>query len=221
MARPNKNYEPKKEALVKLAFDLFIEQGYENTTITHIMRAAGLTKAGMYHYFSSKEEILDAAIDYGITQDIEETRKSMEDLSVEEKMLLFIRGNATPNEFMQNMFQVKQNNQNSYAAYRIRERLVHAYIPVLEEILREGIEKGVYKTEYPRPTAEFMVLLAKALVEPNILPITNGEDLILRMSAFLQLMKAWLQPTPKHAVDITFLFEQIISELQRGQEKTI
>lgn len=221
MARPNKNYEPKKESLAKLAFDLFIEQGYENTTITHIMRAAGLTKAGMYHYFSSKEEILDAAIDYGITQDIEETRKNMKELSVEEKMLFFIRGNATPNEFLQNMFQVKQNNQNSYAAYRIRERLVHAYIPVMEEILREGIEKGLYKTEYPRPTAEFMVLLGKALVEPNILPITNSEDLILRMRAFLQLMKAWLQPTPKHAEEITLLFEQILSELQRGQEKAI
>ncbi|MGL6197508.1 MAG: TetR/AcrR family transcriptional regulator [Lachnospiraceae bacterium] len=213
MARPNKNYEPKKEALAKLAFDLFIEHGYESTTITHIMRAAGLTKAGMYHYFSSKEEILDAAIDYGITQDIEEIRRNMDELSVEEKMLFFIRGNAVPNEFLQKLFQLKQHNQNFYAAYRIRECLVHAYIPIMEGILIEGTQKGVYRTQYPRQTAEFVVLCSKALAEPNMLPSVNNDDLKLRIHVFLQLMSIWLNPNPEHAKQITALFEKILSEI--------
>lgn len=218
MARPNKNYEPKKEALAKLAFEIFIVQGYEDTTITHIMREAGLTKAGMYHYFSSKEEILDASIDYGITKDIEKTKECMEGLSVEEKMLFFIQGNTAPNEFLQKLSQFKQNNRNSYAAYRIRERLIHAYIPVMEEILRDGIEQGIYKTDYPRQTAEFMVLYGKSLVEYNILPTVSFEDSILRMQAFLQLMNGWLQPTPEHRANITALFEQTLLELRRRKE---
>jgi AcrR family transcriptional regulator len=210
MARPNKNFEPRKEALTKLAFDLFIEHGYENTTITHIMKAAGITKAAMYHYFSSKEDILDAAIGYAISQDIEVTQKDMESLqTVEEKMLRFTKGNVIPNEFMQKLIQLKQHNQDSYAAYRIRERLVHSYIPIMESILKEGIEKGVYRTQYPRQTAEFVVLCAKALAEPNILPATNPNDLKLRVQVYLQIMIKWLNPSPEHINEITALFEQM------------
>ena len=220
MARPNKNFGPKKEALTRLAFDLFIEQGYENTTITQIMKAAGITKAGMYHYFSSKEDILDAAIDYGVSRDIEKIQKDMRLLkSVEERMLLFIQGNVIPNEFMQKLLQLKQHNQDSYAAYRIRERLIHANIPIMASILEEGIEQGVYRTQFPHQTAEFVVLCAKALVEPNILPMANHDDLKLRVQVYLQLMDKWLNPNPEHMKEIVALFEKILSEVHKQEIK--
>ncbi len=220
MPRPNKNFEPRKEALTKLAFDLFIRQGYESTTITDIMKAAGITKAAMYHYFSSKEDILDAAIEYGISRDIEKTKADMAQLNVEDKMLLFIQGDAVPNEFMRKLFQLKQHNTNSYAAYRIRERLVHAYIPLMEDILSEGIAKGIYHTDYPRQTAELLVLYGKALAEPNILPMADIAGLKLRAQVFLRLMEGWLKPPIEHAEKITALFEQMLSEIHPGREKT-
>jgi len=216
MARPNKNYPFKKEALVLTAVDLFIKQGYENTTIMQIMRGAGLTKAGMYHYFPSKEKILDAAIDCSIAQYIEEVREDMAGLTVEEKMLRFTRGDAMPGNLMQKILNIKSGNQDSYAAYRIRERCIHAYIPVMEEIIRDGIAKGVYDTEYPRQTAEFMVLLAKSLVEPNILPTANREEMELRVRAFLQLIEVWLHPAPDHLAHITAICEDEILQRQKA-----
>jgi len=218
MARPKKNFEPKKEALTRLAFDMFIEHGYEDTTITHIMKTAGLTKAGMYHYFSSKEEILDAAIDYGISLDIEKTLEDMDGLDVKDKMLLFIQGNTVQNEFFRKTLQIKQNNRNSFAAYRIRERLIHAYIPIMEGILKEGNKTGVYRTEHPRQTAEFAVLFAKALVEPNILPVANNEDLKLRTHMFFQLMHGLLNTSSEHEAEIAILIENMLSAMQMENE---
>jgi AcrR family transcriptional regulator len=211
MARPNKNFEPKKEALAQTAFDLFMEQGYENVTVTQIMRAAGLTKAGMYHYFSSKEEILDAAIDYGITQDLEKLRADMAGLSVEEKMLRFARGNATHGDLAHKLLTYKGSNSDSYAAYRIRERCLHADIPLMEEIIREGIAKGVYTAEYPHQAAEYLVLLAKAMVEANILPPAVREERVLRMQAFLQLTEIWLHPAPAHLAAIGAMLREELS----------
>ncbi len=144
MARPNNNYKPKKKELLRIALDLFIEKGYENTTITEIMKAAGLTKAGMYHYFSSKEEMLDEAISSIIEQDISNLRREMLKLSVEEKMILFTKGTATLSDLMQKLLNIKQSTDASYAAYRIREKTIHANIPVLEEIIIEGNELGIY-----------------------------------------------------------------------------
>ena len=215
MARPNKNYQFKKDSLVQTALDLFIKRGYENTTIMQIMREAGLTKAGMYHYFPSKEKILDAAIDCGIAQYIEEIREDMDGFTVEEKMLRFTRGDAIPSNLMQKILNIKSGNQDSYAAYRIRECCIHAYIPVMEEIIRDGIEKGIYETEYPRQVAEFMVLLAKSLVEPNILPLANCEAMELRVRAFLQLIEVWLYPASDHLADIAAIFEGEILKRQK------
>ena len=220
MARPNKNFIPKKEALTKLAFELFIEQGYETATITDIMKAAGITKAAMYHYFSSKEDILDEAIEYGISRDIEQTKADMSRLVTEDKMLLFIRGEAAPNEFMRKLLMLKEHNHNSYAAYRIRERLTHAYIPLMEDILSEGIAQGLYCAEYPRQTAELLVLYGKALAEPNILPETDIAGLKLRLLVFLQLMEGWLKPPAEHVRKITALFERLLlseSDTTRGE----
>ncbi len=50
--------EKRLEEIYKTALQLFVEKGYEQTALSHIAKALGLTKAGLYHYFSSKEELL-------------------------------------------------------------------------------------------------------------------------------------------------------------------
>ena len=45
--------------LMKAAEELFIQQGYENTSINQIVRKCEITKGAFYHHFSSKEEILE------------------------------------------------------------------------------------------------------------------------------------------------------------------
>jgi AcrR family transcriptional regulator len=44
--------------LIKAAITLFDEQGYEQTTVTQIAEAAGLTKRTFFRYFSDKREVL-------------------------------------------------------------------------------------------------------------------------------------------------------------------
>jgi AcrR family transcriptional regulator len=48
------------DEIAGIAMQLFLERGYDNTPMALIARAAGLTKAGLYHHFESKEEILYA-----------------------------------------------------------------------------------------------------------------------------------------------------------------
>ncbi|WP_369678926.1 mycofactocin system transcriptional regulator [Saccharopolyspora antimicrobica] len=43
--------------LEQVAFDLFDEQGFENTTVTDIARAAGIARRTFFHYFPSKNDV--------------------------------------------------------------------------------------------------------------------------------------------------------------------
>jgi len=49
--------------ILKVAFDLFTERGFEGTSIRDISEELGFTKSSLYYYFSSKEEIVRALLD--------------------------------------------------------------------------------------------------------------------------------------------------------------
>jgi AcrR family transcriptional regulator len=46
------------QRLLNVARTLFAEKGFEGTTVQDVVVAAGVTKGAMYHYFSSKDDLL-------------------------------------------------------------------------------------------------------------------------------------------------------------------
>ena len=59
MAR-NKHPEETVEKILAVSAKLFMEKGYEHTTLQDIIdNLGGLTKGAIYHHFKSKEDILD------------------------------------------------------------------------------------------------------------------------------------------------------------------
>ena len=56
MARINKT----KAKITKVAWQLFHEKGYNETTIDDIIAASGTSKGSFYHYYSSKDELLSS-----------------------------------------------------------------------------------------------------------------------------------------------------------------
>ena len=55
--------ERRRRELLRIAYRLFIEKGYENTSIDEIIAAAGIAKGTYYYYFPSKEATLEAVVD--------------------------------------------------------------------------------------------------------------------------------------------------------------
>ena len=53
-----------KRKLVDASVKLMRKQGYNATTVDDICSAAGVTKGGFFHYFKSKEDIAQAAVNY-------------------------------------------------------------------------------------------------------------------------------------------------------------
>ena len=63
MAR-NKHPEETVNLILDVAFRLFMEKGYEHTSIQDIIKhLGGLSKGAIYHHFKSKEDILEAVSD--------------------------------------------------------------------------------------------------------------------------------------------------------------
>lgn len=52
-----------REVLAEAACELFLERGYESTTIAEIASRAGVSRSGFFNYFASKGDILWAGLD--------------------------------------------------------------------------------------------------------------------------------------------------------------
>ncbi|MFF7970582.1 TetR family transcriptional regulator [Streptomyces sp. NPDC007905] len=50
------------ETLLSVAVQVFIERGYDGTSMEHLSKAAGISKSSIYHHVSGKEELLRRAV---------------------------------------------------------------------------------------------------------------------------------------------------------------
>jgi len=65
MRYPAEAVAEKHERIVKEASRLFRERGFEDVTVSEVMKAAGLTHGAFYAHFGSKEELEEATVAYG------------------------------------------------------------------------------------------------------------------------------------------------------------
>ena len=83
--------EKSKEHLIEVSMRLFATEGYQNTSISKIAKEAGVAKGALYHYYDSKEDLLVAVIQKGLS-DIEklfyETAKESENPKEQLKQLV-------------------------------------------------------------------------------------------------------------------------------------
>ena len=58
--------EIKKSQIIQAALDLFVERGYYGTKTSQISRRAGISEGLLFHYFPTKEILLEELINIGL-----------------------------------------------------------------------------------------------------------------------------------------------------------
>ena len=84
-----KEHEERKNEILDTAEILFEEKGYDKCSVNDILNRIGIAKGTFYHYFRSKEELLDAIIDRTAERMIGKAKavSKEEELSPEDKIL--------------------------------------------------------------------------------------------------------------------------------------
>lgn len=73
MARPQSpDYDKRRAAIVTAAARLYARSGFDGTSIAELAKAGGFSKSLVYHYFPSKEDILDVVMEEHLDALVEE-----------------------------------------------------------------------------------------------------------------------------------------------------
>ena len=157
MAR-NKYPEMTVEKILDVAQRLFLEKGYDHTTIQDIVdHLDGLSKGAVYHHFRSKEEIMDAVGDRMFSENNPfEKVRGRTDLNGLEKLREAIRVNQSDEERTNMTLQSIPLTRNPKLLVEMVESNRRVLTPYYLELLEEGNKDGSLHTEYAREISEKM-----------------------------------------------------------------
>lgn len=211
MAR-NKHPEETVNLILDTAFSLFMEKGYEHTSIQDLLNnLGGLSKGAIYHHFKSKEEILEAVTDrmtkesnrlLGVIRD-------RTDITGREKLkMIFAESLKRP--VQEEIFSAAPDLSRSptllFSMFRdtVDDVAPNYILPVIQD----GIADGSIHTDYPEELAELIILGANVWMNPMV--FGNSPEQILRKGmVFRQMLQGF-------GLDI--LDEEIIGRMQELTE---
>ncbi len=193
MAR-NKHPEETVNLILDVAYRLFMEKGYEHTSIQDIINnLGGLSKGAIYHHFKSKDDILIAVTD----RMTEESNKMLirirdrADLSGKEKLRTLFR-ESLDRPVQDEIFSVAPNFHDNpkLMSSVLHETIEDAAPNYILPIIEQGLADGSIQTDYPEQLAELISLVANVWMNPMFFDSTAAESYRKAM-VFQQMLKGF------------------------------
>ncbi|MCU5098260.1 TetR/AcrR family transcriptional regulator [Bacillus wiedmannii] len=186
-----KEYEERRKEILETAERLFITKGYTKTTVNDILKEIGIAKGTFYHYFKSKEEVMDEIIMRIIKDDVAKAKAivSNPNISVLEKLFRVLMAQSPKSGDVKDKMieQFHQPNNAEMHQKSIVQSIIHLS-PVLAEILEQGIDEGIFSTPYPQETIELLLSSAQVIFDEGLFQ-WKPEEMIRRAKAYIKMME--------------------------------
>jgi len=158
MARITKNPETRRKEFIEVARELFMEKGFEQTSISDITSKMGMSHGSFFYYFKSKNDVMKAVICdiLNYWKEFMDNLVANEEMNGLEKMQLILQMSIESSTVKQNIneFFEKKGNAAMYQEYRKRSHEI--IMPLITEIVEQGVEEGIFDLEFPKETVEYV-----------------------------------------------------------------
>ena len=192
MAR-NKHPEQTVTRILDTASALFLQKGYDETTLQDIIDATKLSKGAIYHHFASKEAILIAVVDRmgDFNSAVLAEIRDRKGLTGAEKLRELFRTSMTLSFQGKILHMLPFLLENpKFMALQMQSILGEAAPDYILPILKEGIADGSIRADYPEQLAEVLLLMTDLWLHPILRPSTP-EQVRARCAFFNQFTRQY------------------------------
>ena len=137
--------QSRRELIVLAAVEVFREMGLEKATLEAVGERVGLSKASLYYYVRSKEELLGHVVVHVVRAQEEALAEAQLAAGTPEERLRAFCHSHVRIICTDPVGQVSARVALSGIRDDVVRRPLHAYMSRLETILREGIEAGIFR----------------------------------------------------------------------------
>src|SRR6266700_2710560 len=173
MARTVKEHEyaVRRNAILDVTQHLVETKGYEQMAIQDILDNLQISKGAFYHYFASKQELLEALIERMLKEAEQLLLPSVYDptLPALEKLLRFFatlnRWKIVQKPFVLALLHMWYTDNNAIVRQKLHTGGMKQLTPLLTAIIHQGLQEGVLTTAYPDHAGEVILSLLQNLGE--------------------------------------------------------
>jgi len=187
-----------KMKILKTAHVLFSDKGYNKTSVNDIINKLGISKGAFYHYFKSKDEVLDEIImDYAMEvvdmlfeiayntslNGLEKYKKMFSETQSRRKQ------NAKRFSFLSGLF---LNEENLLFRHRYTEKILELTKQPFILILQQGVKEGLFMINDPEETAELIMRLGniyRAKIALLTMTLKDNPNNLLKIKNIIEFMQ--------------------------------
>lgn len=172
-----KEPDERRNEILDTAEELFMINGYDKTSVQGIIDKVGIAKGTFYYYFKSKEEVLDGMVERYNEKIYNKAVliAGNKELSCEMRLLGVIQAMQISDEVNPVMMEQIHTPQNVLLHQKIAASILTVLVPVLTEIVKEGMEQEIFHTLYPKESIEMLLVYGVTMLDGNFIPLTEEE----------------------------------------------
>ncbi len=183
----------RRQEIFQQAVNIFLKNGFQETSMREIAEAAGIGKSTLYDYFKTKDEILLYFFE-GQISDLTETAQKVAQQAVpaDERLRQVMKAHleflqANKSLFMKlsvEALRLKLESQQQIQAYR------HTYQDLVRGLIEEGIHEGTFRNVDPLLAARMLINTLAPVVYTSRPTGTPQEMMEETMDIFLKGLQA-------------------------------
>jgi AcrR family transcriptional regulator len=155
----------RRDAFLDVAQRLVQTKGYEAMSIQDVLNELEASKGAFYHYFDSKQALLEAVVERFADSTIAGLAPVLDDpkLPALRKLERFFAGiarrKAEQKKLVLAIIEVWNSDGNAIVREKLRRLTVSRMVPLLAAVIKQGSDEGVFHVASPDETATVFVSL--------------------------------------------------------------
>ena len=182
MGRIVKKAEERRSEILQKTQELFFKIGYRNTSVNMVIEALGISKGAFYHYFKSKEQLLDCLSEQfteNIMSKIEEAI-NIPGMNALEKLnslyLVSTNYKAENIDFIITITEAMYSNENLLMRHKFHNKTLKILLPIMSAIFQQGKDDGIFTIDDAQTTARIVLLFGFSIAEYNAELLLNLKE---------------------------------------------
>lgn len=184
-----KEAEERKNEILDAADALFAKKGFDGTSTADILGKVGIARGTLYYHFKSKEDIMDALIARFGSRMLSTAQMIASDKSipVAERIISVVMSLnvGEENHSGKEMIEHMHIPQNALMHQKTQKFILSGVTPILADIIREGIEQGLFDTPVPYECTEMIMTYVNTVFDGDTIVEMTKEELDSRIQAFI------------------------------------
>ena len=197
MPRTVKEFSVRRNEILASAQKLIYTRGYEQMTIQNILDELQISKGAFYHYFDSKQALLEALIER-MTREAEQIVLPIVNdpqMTALEKFQNFFSVSAKwkleRKTFFVELLRVWYKDENLMVRHKLRASGITSFAPMLQTIIQQGKLEGFLNARFPAMAAKLLISMGDDLGDSVSLLILAPEPEIEKLPQLTAIINAY------------------------------